>query len=124
LSEVRKTHTNTSALARVIVIVLSGARVLLDHTNRICGVAATVYQRERGPHRFSRKLDSEDCEDVREEAESGAPLPCGEGLRLSTELLDRVLSCRVGFPLRMGTNENYLEPCAVLDTLVKIPTCP
>ena len=31
-----------------------------DHTNRVCGVAATVYQREQGPWRFGRKLDSED----------------------------------------------------------------
>jgi hypothetical protein len=29
-------------LARVIVIALSGARVLQDHTNRVCGVAATM----------------------------------------------------------------------------------
>ena len=34
--------------------------VLRDHTNRVFGVAATVYQREQGPRRFSRKLDSED----------------------------------------------------------------
>ena len=31
-----------------------------DHTNRVCGVAATVYRREQGPRRFGRKLDSED----------------------------------------------------------------
>ena len=31
-----------------------------DHTNRVCGVAATVYQREQGLQRFSLKLDSED----------------------------------------------------------------
>ena len=34
--------------------------VLRDHTNCVCGVAATVYQREQGPQRFGRKLDSED----------------------------------------------------------------
>ena len=34
--------------------------VLRDHTNRICGVAATMYRREQGPRRFGRKLDSED----------------------------------------------------------------
>jgi hypothetical protein len=43
---------------------------------------------------------------VREEAESGAPLACGEGSRLSTELQDQVLGPRVGFPLRRGTKEN------------------
>ena len=31
-----------------------------DHTNRVCGVAATVYRREQGPRRFGWKLDSED----------------------------------------------------------------
>ena len=31
-----------------------------DHTNHVCGVAATVYRREQGPRRFGRKLDSED----------------------------------------------------------------
>ena len=36
-----------------------GLVVLRDHTNCICGVAATVYRREQGPRRFSWKLDSE-----------------------------------------------------------------
>ena len=31
-----------------------------DHTNRVYGVAATVYQREQGLQWFGRKLDSED----------------------------------------------------------------
>ena len=34
--------------------------VLRDHTNRVCGVAATVYRREQGSRRFGQKLDSED----------------------------------------------------------------
>ena len=34
--------------------------VLRDHTNRVCGVAATVYRKEQGPRWFGRKLDSED----------------------------------------------------------------
>ena len=37
-----------------------GLVVLQDHTNRVCGVAATVYRREQGPRRFGQKLDSED----------------------------------------------------------------
>ena len=37
-----------------------GLVVLRDHTNRVCGMAATVYRREQGPRRFSRKLDSKD----------------------------------------------------------------
>ena len=39
---------------------LEGLVVLQDHTNHVCGVAATVYRREQGPRRFGRKLDSED----------------------------------------------------------------
>ena len=38
----------------------AGLVVLRDHTNHICGVAATVYQRKQGPRCFGRKLDSED----------------------------------------------------------------
>ena len=37
-----------------------GLVVLRDHTNRVCGVAATVYRKEEGPRWFGRKLDSED----------------------------------------------------------------
>ena len=37
-----------------------GLVVLRDHTNRVCGVATTIYRREQGPWHFSRKLDSED----------------------------------------------------------------
>ena len=37
-----------------------GLVVLRDHTNRVCGVAATVYQREQVPRRFGWMLDSED----------------------------------------------------------------
>jgi hypothetical protein len=39
-------------------------------------------------------------------AESGAPLARGEGLWLSTELLDRGAWPRVGYPLHRGTNED------------------
>ena len=35
-------------------------KVLRDRTNRICGVAATVYRREQGPRWFGQKLGSED----------------------------------------------------------------
>ena len=37
-----------------------GLVVLRDHTNRICGVATTMYRREQGPWHFGQKLDSED----------------------------------------------------------------
>ena len=81
-----------------------------DHTNRVCGVVATVYQREQGPWRFGRKLDSEDGEErsrrgFTTSGLTGDPLACGEGLALSTELPDRELSPCVGFLMR-GSNED------------------
>jgi hypothetical protein len=78
-----------SALGRSIVIVPSGARVLRDRDNRVCVMTVTVYRRERGLWRFGRKLDSGDGGERPRGAKSGAPLACGEGSRLSTELLDR-----------------------------------
>jgi hypothetical protein len=57
LVSLEKPH-NPSGLARAVVIVPSGARVLQDRDNRVCVMAATVYQRERGSRRFGRNLDS------------------------------------------------------------------
>jgi hypothetical protein len=37
-----------------------GLVVLQDHTNHVCGMAATVYRREQGSRQFAQKLDSED----------------------------------------------------------------
>jgi hypothetical protein len=74
---------------RAVVIVPSGERVLRDRDNHVCVTAATVYRRERGTWRFGRKLDSGDGGERPRGAGSGAPLACGEGPRLSTELLDR-----------------------------------
>jgi hypothetical protein len=47
---------------------------------------------------FGRKLDSGDDEERPRGAGSGAPLACGEGPRLSTELLDRGASPSCGLP--------------------------
>jgi hypothetical protein len=80
---------NPSALAQTIEIVPSGARVLRDRHNRVCVTPATVYRRERGPRRFGRKLNSGDNGKRPIGAGSGAPLARGEGLWLSTKLLDR-----------------------------------
>jgi hypothetical protein len=79
---------------------------LQDHTNRVCGEAATMYRRGRDPQRFSRKLDSEDGGSIRQEARSGAPLARGEEPRLSMELLVWVFGTRVGFHLHRDTNED------------------
>jgi hypothetical protein len=38
---------NPSALARAVVIVPGGARVLRDHINCVCDTTATVYQRDK-----------------------------------------------------------------------------
>jgi hypothetical protein len=92
-----KSH-NPSALMRAIVIVSSGARVLRDRDNRVCVTTATVYQRERGPWRFGRKLNGGDDEERPRGAGSGAPLASGEGLRLSMELLDRGAWPSCGLP--------------------------
>jgi hypothetical protein len=80
---------NPSALARAVVIIPSGARVLRDRDNRVCVTTATVYRRERGPRRFGRKLDSGEDGERPRGAGSGAPLARGEGPQLSMELLDR-----------------------------------
>jgi hypothetical protein len=41
---------------------------LRDHTNHVCGVAATVYRREGSQH-FGRKLDIETVMSIRERSE-------------------------------------------------------
>ena len=85
-----------------------GIIVLRDYTNRICGVAVTVYRREQGPWHFGRKLDSEDGGELRERLAGrhvGDPLARGEGPRLSTELPDRELGPCEGFLMR-GSNED------------------
>jgi hypothetical protein len=70
-------------------IVLSGARVLRDHDNRVCVTTTTVYRRERGSRHFGRKLNSGDGGERPRGAGRGAPLASGEGMWLSLELLDR-----------------------------------
>jgi hypothetical protein len=80
-SEFRKPH-NPSALARAVVIVRSGVRVLRDRDNRVCVTAATVYRRERGPQCFDWKLDTGDGGERPRGVGSGAPLARGEGPRL------------------------------------------
>jgi hypothetical protein len=48
-----------SRCLRAPLLYLARLVVLRDHTNHVCGVAATVYRREQGPRRFGQKLDSE-----------------------------------------------------------------
>ena len=50
----------TTRCLRAQFLYIGGLVVLRDYTNRVCGVAATMYQSEQGPRRFDQKLDSED----------------------------------------------------------------
>jgi hypothetical protein len=55
--------------------------------------------RENEAHEvFGRKLDSGDGGELLRGAESGAPLACGEGPRVSTELLNRGARPSRGLP--------------------------
>jgi hypothetical protein len=97
---------NPSALVCVIVFVPSGARVLRDHTNHVL-VWLPLCTRGKEAHGvLVRSSIVKTAGSIQEEAESGAPLECGEGPRLSTELLDQVLGPHVGFPLHRSTNED------------------
>jgi hypothetical protein len=97
---------NPSALARAVVIVPSGARVLRDCDNRVCVMAATVY---RGNEARGVSVGSsivETAGSVREEPEAEHHL-CVEKARGSLRSYStEVLGPRVGFPLRRGTNED------------------
>ena len=79
-----------------------------DHTNYVCGVAATVYLREQGHSVSVGSLIVKTVGSIRErltERHVGDPLARGEGPRLSTELPDQKLSPCEGF-LTRGSNEN------------------
>jgi hypothetical protein len=97
---------NPSALARAVVIVPSGARVLRDRDYRVCVMAATVYRRERGPRRFGWKLDTGDGGERPRGAGSGAPLRVEKAHGSLRSYSTEVLGPRVGFPLRRGNNED------------------
>ena len=95
-----------------------GLVALRDRTNRVCGVAATVYRREQGQRRFSQKLDSEDDGEHPGELARrhiGDPLARGKGPELSTKLPDQELGPCEGLQRGLG------EACAFLDTSLKIP---
>ena len=101
---------------------LEGLVVLRDHTNRVCGVTATVYQREQGPQCFYRKLDSEDDGEHPGEA-------CRKTRRRPTCAWGRPKAIhgvtRLGaWPLRRipyeGLQRGLGEACTLLDTSIKI----
>ena len=85
-----------------------GLVVLRDYTNRVCGVAATVYRRKQGLWRFGRKLDSKDSWEHPERLagrHTGDPLARGEGPGLSTELPVQELGPCKGL-LARGSNKD------------------
>ena len=99
-----------------------GLVVLRDHTNRGCGVAATVYRREQGPRGFSQKLSEDGGEHPGEACRKTRRRPTCTWGRL--EAIHRVT--RLGArPLRglpcEGLQQGLGEACALLDTSVKIP---
>jgi hypothetical protein len=69
-----------------------------DRDNRVCVTVATVYWRERGPRRFSRKLDSEDGGERSRGGRKRRPLARGEGPQHSTKLLVRGALTSCGLP--------------------------
>jgi hypothetical protein len=96
---------NLSALARVVVTISSGARVLQDRDNRVCVTVATVYWRERDPRVSTRSSIVEMTESVREEPEAEHHLRVEKARGSLRSYSTKVLGSRVGYPLRRGTNE-------------------
>jgi hypothetical protein len=68
-------------------------------------MAANVYQRERGPRRFVRKLDS-GVGSFREEPEVEHHLHVEKARCSLRSYSTEVLGPYVGYPLRRGTNED------------------
>ena len=79
-----------------------------DHTNRVCGVAATVYRWNKACGVSARSLIVKTAESIWKRLAGrhvGDPLARGEGLRLSTELLDRKLGPCEGFLARVSNED-------------------
>ena len=99
-----------------------GLVVLRDHTNRVCGVAATMYQREQGPRRFDQKLNGEDGgKHPGEDCRKARWRPtCAWGRPKAIHGVTR----SGAWPLRgipcEGLQRGLGEACVLLDTSVKI----
>jgi hypothetical protein len=97
---------NSSALSRAVVIVPSGARVLRDRDNRVCVTAATVYGGNEARGVLAGSSIVETAGSVREEPEAEHHLRVEKAHGSLRSYSTEVLSPRVGFPLRRGTNED------------------
>jgi hypothetical protein len=80
---------NPSALARSVVIVLSGRESCETVTTTFVSRPPPCTGGNEAHNVLGRKLDSRDDGERPRGAGSEAPLAHGEGLRLSMELLDR-----------------------------------
>jgi hypothetical protein len=94
------------ALVRAVLIVPGGARALQDRDNCVYVMAATVYRRERGPQRFSQKLDSGDGGERPRGAEAEHHLRVEKARESLRSYSTVVLGPHVGFTLRRGTNKD------------------
>ena len=112
----------TTRCLRAPLLYIGRLVVLHDHTNRVCGVAATVYQREQGPWCFGQKLDSEDggkhpgeaCRKARRRPTCAWGMPeTIHGVTRSGAWPLRGIPCK-------GLQRGLGEACVLLDTLVKI----
>jgi hypothetical protein len=97
---------NPSALARAVVIVPSGARVLRDRDNCVCVTAATVYTGNEAHDVSARSSIVETAGSVREDPEAEHQLRVEKARDSLWSYSTEVLGPRVGFPLRMGTNKD------------------
>ena len=81
-----------------------GLVVLRDHTNYVCGVAATVILKEQCPRRFGRRLILNIVESAQGEAIPEIHLRVGKVQVLSIELSNQELGHCEGI-LARGSNE-------------------
>ena len=108
-----------------------GLVVLRYHTNRVCGVAATMYGGNKARGVSARSLIVKTVRSIRErlaERNVEDPLAHGEGPRLSTELPDRELGPYEGLQRGLEGSlraSRYLDKnTRVVDECLHISTLP
>jgi hypothetical protein len=100
---------NPLALARAVVIVPSGARVLQDRDNRVCVTAATAHRVPEGTRPATFLAGSsivETAGSVREEPKAEHHLLVEKARGSLRSYSTEVLGPHVGYPLRRGTYED------------------
>jgi hypothetical protein len=95
---------NPSALARAVVIVPSGTRVLRDRDNRVCVTAATVYGGNKAHGISAGSSIVETSGSVREEPEAEHHLRVEKARGSLPSYSTEVLGPRVGAPTRISWN--------------------